>query len=156
MAAVDRKFYRAIDANLNRLREALRVSEDIARFVLDSPSLTRDLKETRHTISGLIRSIPGYAKKFISARSVSDDVGRPTPEFEISRRDCADLMSANLQRAKESLRVLEEFFKLIDTKKSQRFKTLRYKLYDIEKKAAKRMASLRGAGQVSCLRRRHP
>ena len=132
-----------IDANLNRLREALRVSEDIARYILDSAPLCRGLKAVRHRATNIIESRPSLAKRFHPARSVSTDVGRPSCSFEIKRRDCSDLFRANLERAKESLRVLEEFFKLIDTRASEEFKTLRYKLYDIEKGSSRRLASLR-------------
>lgn len=141
--AVDKRFYRVIDANLNRLREALRVSEDVTRFVLDSRSLTREIKGIRHAVTKTIETIPQRKDKFLQARSVADDVGRPTHKMEFRRRDYSDLLYANLERAKESLRVLEEFLKLIDRRKSERFKSLRYRLYDVEKKAAERLASLR-------------
>lgn len=142
---MNRKFYRVIDANLNRAREALRVAEDIMRFIFDSPSITKDLKEIRHGISEIIKSIPRYGKDYLSARSAETDVGRPTSRLEKKRRGYADILYANLERAKESLRVLEEFFKLFDLNKSESFKSLRYKLYAIEKKASRRLASLPGA-----------
>ena len=40
---------RILDANANRAREALRVLEDYARFVLNDPTLSADLKSIRHT-----------------------------------------------------------------------------------------------------------
>lgn len=143
--ALDRRFYRVVDANLNRLREALRVSEDITRFVLDSRPLTARLKAIRHAVTEIIESIPNFEKEFLMARSVERDVGRLTLKLEVKRRDFSDLLYANLERAKESLRVLEEFMKLIDKKKSESFKSLRYKLYGIEKKASARLASLRNS-----------
>ena len=39
---------------------------------------------------------------------------------------------ANIKRAQESARVLEEILKLIDIKEAQRFKEIRYLLYEIE------------------------
>ncbi len=141
--AVDKRFYRVVDANLNRLQEALRVSEDITRYILDSAALVRSLKSARHAVSKLIESRPAIAKRLHPARSISTDVGRPTRKFEIKRRDYSDLLYANLERAKESLRVLEEFSKLIDKDLSEVFKSLRYKLYEIEKRSSKIMASLR-------------
>lgn len=39
-----------------------------------------------------------------------------------------------MQRVKESLRVLEEFFWLLDTGTSRNFKELRFKVYGLEKK----------------------
>ena len=141
---MDRKFYRAIDANLNRVREALRVAEDVARFLLDSPTLTRGLKTIRHGVSDCIRTLPRYRSEIIVSRAPDTDVGRPTLACELKRRDAADILFANIERAKESLRVLEEFFKIVDGERAERFKGLRYELYAIEKKAACRLASLRG------------
>jgi len=42
---------RLLDANANRAREALRVLEDYARFVLNDPALSADLKSIRHTLA---------------------------------------------------------------------------------------------------------
>ena len=39
---------RILDASANRAREALRVMEDAARFLLDDRSLTEQLKVLRH------------------------------------------------------------------------------------------------------------
>src|SRR5690606_27786054 len=45
---------RIIDANANRAREALRVMEDAARFVLDDADLCADLKSLRHDLAAAI------------------------------------------------------------------------------------------------------
>ena len=42
-----------------------------------------------------------------------------------------------MKRAQESARVLEESFKLIDTVEAERFKQIRYALYNIEKELSK-------------------
>ena len=49
---------------------------------------------------------------------------------------------ANAQRAKEALRVLEEFFKLVDTTASKKIQKLRFDLYAIEKQTVKRFPGL--------------
>ena len=49
------------------------------------------------------------------------------------RLNLDDLQTANIKRAQESARVLEECFKLVDVKISEIFKTIRYELYEIEK-----------------------
>ena len=139
---MDKRLYRVIDANLNRAREAIRVSEDTVRFILDSAPLTRELKAIRHGIASLITTMPNYKSEVIAMREASSDVGRSTSLSERKRRDCADIVVANLERAKEALRVLEEFFKLFDTKKAEGFKSLRYSLYAVEKKIAARMVAL--------------
>ena len=43
-----REIYRILDASANRGREALRVIEDVARFLCDSETVARRVKEARH------------------------------------------------------------------------------------------------------------
>ena len=50
-----------------------------------------------------------------------------------------DLLYANSQRVKESLRVLEEFAKLVNIKAAEKLKRLRYAAYEVEKDALGRM-----------------
>ena len=40
--------YRILDANLNRLKEGIRVVEDIARYSLNNQNLSKKLKDIRH------------------------------------------------------------------------------------------------------------
>ena len=128
--------YRIIDANLNRSREGLRVCEEIARFIWNSPALTRDLKRTRHSITDILKNAGSSSKILFERRDARSDVGRKERmKSEMRRLDYSDIFSANIERAKESLRVLEEFFKLIDKDDSAKFTTLRFKVYEIEKKA---------------------
>ncbi len=47
---VSEKIERLIDANLNRLKEGIRVIEDINRYIFDDASLTSTLKQLRHTL----------------------------------------------------------------------------------------------------------
>jgi thiamine-phosphate pyrophosphorylase len=46
-----------MDANFNRSREALRVMEEFARFVLDDPALTAALKTARHDLVTAVRKL---------------------------------------------------------------------------------------------------
>jgi len=142
-----RDLLRIVDANFNRSREGLRVCEDIARFIMNSPALTKELKALRHGISGIIKSSPGMAKALIVSRDPAGDCGRiPDFKIEIPRGEASDIFTANIERVKESIRVLEEFFKLVDTALSVKFSRLRFKTYAIEKKAVKRLSSLRHPG----------
>ena len=135
--------FRIVDANLNRSREGLRVCEDISRFIMNDSALTKRLKAVRHSISGIAQSEPKMSKILIGSRHAADDIGRlPMIDIELSRRDLSDIFTANIQRVKESIRVLEEFFKLIDIKYSVKLSRLRFKTYDIEKMAIKKLASL--------------
>jgi thiamine-phosphate pyrophosphorylase len=137
---VNRNIYRIIDANLNRSREGLRVCEEITRFVLNSSTMTRQLKSVRHSITrASIKYLPKRPRAIFS-RDTNNDVGRVSRNrSEMKRSGARDIFSANMQRAKESLRVLEEFFKLVDKSASMRFSALRFRVYRIEKTAAKRI-----------------
>lgn len=131
-----KEIFRILDANFNRSREGLRVCEDVARFIWNSPELTSELKSVRHKISAIIKSAPGSSRILCTARDSGIDVGRRTrTKSEMKRLDYPDIFRANIQRVKESLRVLEEFYKLIDKKMSAKFTALRFRIYDIEKKA---------------------
>lgn len=131
---------RVIDANFNRSREGLRVCEDISRFILNSPSITKELKFLRHDISKIAEATSSLSKIFFESRNSADDVGRAFGEYgRMKRRGVNDIFAANMERVKESLRVLEEFFKLINKNRSARFSALRFKAYDLEKKANKRL-----------------
>jgi thiamine-phosphate pyrophosphorylase len=126
-----KKIQRVVDANYNRAKEGLRVCEDTARFIFDNKSLTRRFKSLRHDLGDAV-SVFGL-KGIVSARDIVGDVGRVTIPSESRRKGLADIFYANVQRVKESLRVLEEFAKLVDINTAERLKRLRYKVYDLEK-----------------------
>jgi len=134
-------FYRIIDANLNRAKEGLRVCEEITRFILDDHKLTAAFKNIRHEIDKSARKIYPVSE-LISQRKSGKDVGKSNCRGEFSRRNCKDIFFANIQRIKESLRVLEEFTKLADRKAALAFKGLRYKVYEIEKSSFKKVSAL--------------
>jgi hypothetical protein len=69
---MNRDVLRIIDANANRAREALRVVEDYARFVLDDAQLCAELKQLRHDLVESLRAIVGDA---IVHRDTPGDVG---------------------------------------------------------------------------------
>lgn len=120
------RIYRVIDANLNRLKEGLRVVEDIKRYVFDDAQLAYKIKNLRHKAK-----IP--ANEFIKFRDADSDVLKKSTKTEQDRQNLDDIMTANLKRAQESARVLEECFKLVNLEHSELFKTIRYELYEIEK-----------------------
>jgi len=147
MRRVEKVIFRIIDANLNRSREGLRVCEEVSRFILNSDTLTKELKRARHAISAIIARLPPASRRLFDHRDAEGDVGRASKtRDEMRRAGYRDIFEANMERVKESLRVLEEFFKLVDVKRSAAFKNLRFKIYDIEKRALKRIASLRDTG----------
>jgi len=127
---------RIIDANINRVKEGLRVCEEITRFLLNNRALTAAFKKVRHDIDLVIPGLPG-AKDLWKTRDCSRDVGRSISAGELKRDNVNDIFFANIQRAKESARVLEEFSKLAGRQPALEFKKIRYRLYGIERKAAK-------------------
>lgn len=137
--------YRVIDANINRAKEGLRVCEEIARFILDDRNLTGDFKKIRHRIDALVRGLRGNSQ-LIPQRDSRGDVGlKVRNRSEFIRRDFQDVFYANIQRVKEAIRVLEEFSKLDSVKTALGLRGIRYEIYELEKKAAKKLSSLRGS-----------
>ncbi len=115
--------------------------EEVARFVLNDRRLTYEFKKARHKIDGLGRKLH-CARGLIEARQSTTDVGKPIYINELKRKNIGDIFWANIQRAKESARVLEEFSKLKNTLTAIGFKEIRYGLYQLEKKAARKIAPL--------------
>ena len=137
---MDTDVYRIIDANLNRVMEGVRVCEDIIRFSINDEGLTLQLKELRHNVFAAIKDLRNeHLEELVTSRDTERDVGTGSTDSEKTRDDIADLFLANTQRGKESLRVLEEVLKLFDSELSQRFKGFRFKLYEIEKQAVKKI-----------------
>ena len=128
----EKNILRIVDANLNRLKEGLRVCEDTARFVLNDTKATKELKAIRHNVNKSIERL-GY-KQLVAARCVETDVGKRDKKSEFSRRTTSDIFYANAQRCKDSIRVLEEYAKLLDTTSAKQLKRLRYAFYVIEKR----------------------
>lgn len=125
-----------MDANVNRAKEGLRVCEDICRFVLDAESLTRGYKTVRHRLTETISRLK--ILDAVRSRNIQGDVGRGSTSVEFKRKGAMDIFWANSQRAKESIRVLEEFAKLRDQKTAEGLKRLRYKVYALEKNVIER------------------
>lgn len=118
---------RLIDANLNRLREGIRVVEDIFRYVYNNKEIASKLKELRHK-----SRIKIYAE-LLDSRDIKNDVLKKSTSSEQNRADLNSILIANFKRAQESSRVLEEICKLDSINESETFKYIRYELYDLEK-----------------------
>jgi thiamine-phosphate pyrophosphorylase len=127
---------RILDANINRAKEGLRVCEEVARFIINSRPLTAAFKNLRHGIDSALLYLPSR-KKIIMHRDAGCDIGKEILGNELTRNNIADIFMANLQRAKESVRVLEEFSKLYAKKPALLFKAIRYRIYTLEKKVLK-------------------
>lgn len=81
--------------------------------------------------------------ELLSERESLGDVGRNIHTNELKRRGYQDIFFANIQRVKESIRVLEEFSKVKNIDIAIKFKKIRYSLYELEKKVTKRISPLR-------------
>ena len=123
---MNENYLRLIDANLNRLREGIRVVEDIFRYVYNDKQTALKLKELRH-----LSRLENYIE-LLETRDVKNDVLRSSIKSEQNRTDLYSILIANFKRAQESSRVLEEFCKLISIKDSENFKYIRYELYSLE------------------------
>ena len=123
---MDSNYLRLIDANLNRLREGIRVVEDIFRYVYNDKQTAIKLKELRH-----LSRLENYIE-LLETRDVKNDVLRSSIKSEQNRTDLYSILIANFKRAQESSRVLEEFTKLTSIKDSENFKYIRYELYNLE------------------------
>lgn len=120
---------RAIDANLNRVGEGLRVAEDILRYSLDDGPLQARVKALRHRLAA---AVPG--EPYVGSRRPKEDVGFDAPgELEYVRPDLQTLLRANFKRAQEGLRSLEELFKLREGHTAAEMKRLRYEAYEAER-----------------------
>jgi thiamine-phosphate pyrophosphorylase len=118
---------RVIDANINRYKEGIRVVEDLYRYIYNDKDISSTLKSLRHI------KLPLSQKELLQNRDSINDVLKTSTKSEQNRKDLEGIIIANLKRAEESARVLEELFKLIDIETSEKFKTNRYKLYNLEK-----------------------
>ena len=122
------KIYRLLDAASNRACEAVRVVEDIARFVFNDQFLTKEWKELRHNLASALQALP--AEMRFAFRHTEMDVGASiTLASEIKRSSTADLLAANVARLQQALRSLEESSKLLDVKLAQKIEALRYRSY---------------------------
>lgn len=146
------KIIRIIDVNLNRATEGVRVVEEICRFVLENEKLTLAAKKLRGELSKVIR-LSEYqleknqkiriSERRILGRRVLEDVGRKLyTKGEGKRKNIASVFFANMKRAEEAVRCLEEFSKLLDPQAGKKFKALRFKLYELEKAIAPEVIKL--------------
>ncbi len=127
------EIWRAVDASANRAGEALRVVEDMVRFVLDDGQLTRLVKDLRHDLAAALAD--GLADR-VFLRDVGADVGvGVAAAAALDRSSVGDVIAANAARAAQALRSLEECATLVSPRAAGRFEPLRYRLYVVERAA---------------------
>lgn len=128
--------YRVIDANLNRLKEGIRVVEDIFRYIFNDSEIGYKLKEIRH-----LSKVDNY-NQIIKTRDSINDCLKPSTKSEFKRESIEQIVIANFKRAQESARVLEEIYKMIEPNEAEKFKTIRYKIYNLEKETLLKLEKL--------------
>ena len=126
---MEKRFIRILDTNLNRCKEGLRVVEDTCRFIFCDETLYKKIRKVRHLSS---KYLTDQYEQMLYARDSIKDSGRKAKEQ--SRQNFKNIVIANFKRAEESLRVLEEYSKIIDFDIALKYKALRYEVYTIEKK----------------------
>ena len=137
-----RSVYRILDANLNRAREALRVLEDIARFHHDDAAAAAKLKDARHALDLTARPL---SRDLLLARDSANDVGRDGDRPVEGPRPLRDVVAANLKRAGEALRTIEEIAKGRHPELSSEAHRRRFQLYTLEKELEDPRARLEAA-----------
>ena len=156
--------YRILDAAINRAGEGMRVVEDYVRMVLEDEHLSRQLKQLRHDLTQSTISIEPQSR--IAARDTIGDVGcqiETEAEYQRSTSGSGDksagssgsaepasgLVQANLARAQQALRTIEEFSKTIDPEIAKAVEQLRYRTYTIEKAVLTTVVSLQNFNRES-------
>ena len=147
------QIYRVLDANLNRLREALRVIEEYYRFIDERPAVCGRLKKLRHGVAGIERAL-GRSNLLANRDTAGDcfaDKNRPE-ELDRGGGALGALLAANFKRGQEACRVIEEYAKVADgardgSRLSEKAKKVRFALYAFEKElyGGKREGSTRKA-----------
>lgn len=123
---------RILDAGANRAREAMRVLEDHARFVLNDAFLSRELKQLRHALAQALQHLP--AALLLSSRDTQADIGVSIrTDEEYHRPSLASVVQANAKRLQEALRSLEEYGKVLSIDFAEQVEKIRYQSYTLER-----------------------
>ena len=131
---------RLLDANMNRALEGIRVLEETSRMLFDDCDLTKRIKDTRHALVQIIKDEKDLDSLMLFARGSEHDVLRNgNTSSEKTRTDTVSIIRANASRSQEAIRVLEEYIKILYPHLSEKFKKVRFDLYDIEKALALRI-----------------
>ncbi|MFH2091330.1 MAG: thiamine phosphate synthase [Pseudomonadota bacterium] len=131
---------RALDANINRSAEGLRVLEDIARFSFDRKALSSDLRQLRHGIRDLFK---GRENSLLGSRDTANDVGiitsfegmtgQGTAHRSDQRTGLKDTVLSNFKRVQEAFRSIEEILKAKGEYNSGKIiESFRFKIYSLE------------------------
>lgn len=160
---------RIIDANANRAREAMRVLEDAARFLIGSRALSESLKTIRHDLAETLDRMPGGEGVGLAHRDTPHDVGTSiAAPGEYKRAGAREVVLAAGKRLTEALRSIEEYGKALPVLASgrpgaaggvdytpeefaQRVEQLRYRAYGVERRLLLALGTGRGTQWRLCV-----
>ena len=135
---MNQSLLRILDANYNRAKEALRVTEDVARFHFSDSRLTARFKRARHDLTKTLLKLRIPDRRLVEARDSRDDVGARSFIRDKKHPNWKDLFLSNLKRAEEASRVLEEVSKLVSVREARAFQRIRFRLYELEKESLRK------------------
>jgi len=128
--------WRVVDASVNRAAEGLRAAEEVLRFCGCADGF-RALKSLRHKLRQIFAPL---RNRLLAARDTLSDPGRTTSaEGEFQRKDISTVFVANITRAQEALRVLEETAKVYSPDAAREIEKIRFEVYRIDKKYGGRL-----------------
>lgn len=124
-------FDRGLDAIFNRLAEALRCVEDELRFGGCHTVLARRWKKLRHRTGEIRRAVEAERGPLVLLRDVAGE-GDGVLGASTEHLDRSQLLAANIARAREASRSLEEQLRLISLDLCKGAERLRYDIYQVE------------------------
>lgn len=127
----NKKIYRLIDANIDRAKEALRVIDDSSRFIFDKKNFPEKIRNLRHEISNLPQTLNISPEELVASRDSLKDTGKD--RVEAGRGNIQGIIASNFSRVEESIRVLEEYSRIISPKATAKIKKIRFSLYTLQK-----------------------
>ncbi len=120
--------YRILDASFNRASEGLRTLEEAGRFALNHSELASEFKELRHGLASSMEALP--RAELIRSRDTTSDVGTEIQAgSEYRRQSIESVVIAAASRVQQSMRVLEEYMKVIDAEPARKLERIRYRIY---------------------------
>ncbi len=143
--------WRMMDANLNRVAEGLRVVEDMWRFQHTNAEIAAVARSLRHRIR---TTFSPYNSELLTARNSKTDPGPAISHRQTvdGKSSAPELVWANLKRAEEGLRVLEECAHLLAGRElAQEIESIRFTVYDLEAQIGQALTAHEQAGDQLAL-----
>ncbi|MFH1231021.1 MAG: thiamine phosphate synthase, partial [Planctomycetota bacterium] len=121
-------YYRIIDVNSNRAREATRVIEDYARFILEDTILYNQIRSIRHN---LLKALSILSCNLSYSRDIEMDFGRNTIS---TKKNLSEIIISNFRRLSEALRSITEYLKIQSPAMATKIEKLRFDAYQLEQR----------------------